>query len=557
MVSFLAVGSDRQQLKREEKFPNPKIELTVLPNPFSPKGVKGNSYVLPPHITSIHQLYWDYVWSHTSTCKEFTKNQATNKNVLSVEKTKRKYRIDTNDMQTKKFKIDLSSKGFSSRDTFIQSGIYREVERSSDLHKLFCNCVVHYSSWYKHFNAKWNNEIVTGAFAKTWCQICQNFIDESTKWHRFKNSQTEKSAKSKQYFNQKSHWKKIKEEYLAHAEHAAQERKSHELLRLLAADGKVRLICFDFKTSLVCPYWGYHCAPNKVHYLSRMNAYFFGIVDEGLPDHFTGYVYPENFVDSDEPSATKKGSSHVIAMLYDFMESNGLTDVDRTTDRLLHFAADNCSGQNKNQFTIKFFCACIDFGWADDIRLDFMIPGHTKFGPDRWFGKIGKEIIKLDAWNIAQLIDNIKKSVAYKETIKDLRESKAKNFKKFLNQNYTKPKELKISENYHFWFSKEHAGCVRVRAKSEDPWSDPIALRDLEDNVEISLDIDDLEQFFIVPLTPQRIKVMRDIKKTIAHREDIRLDYEDMWDEWDFATRVFEVKEILKHRQISNGTVQY
>ncbi len=529
------------------------IEKTLLPNPFAAKGVKGNKYVLPPHLTSIHQLYWDYVWNHISSCKQFESNQKQNNNSITVDKLKRKIRADSHTVEHKRIKYNTSSKGFKSQQNFDHSGLYRFLETASDLHKQFCNCVVHYSSWYKHFNKKWNDEVVTGAFAKTWCQMCQNYIDESTKWHKFKNNQTEKSAKSQKYFAEKERWKKIKQEWAAHYEHATQERKSHELLRQLAADGNLRLICFDFKTTLVSPYWGYHCSPNQVHYLSRMNAYFFGIVDEGLPDHFTGYIYPENFVDSEGPAATKKGSSHVIAMLYDFMDNNGLTDKNRETDRLLHFAADNCSGQNKNQHVLKFFCSCIDLGWADDIKLDFMIPGHTKFGPDRWFGKIGKEIIKLDAWNIEQLIENVKKSVSYRETIKDFRNCNAKNFKKFLDSNYTKPKGLKVSENYHFWFSKDHPGSVRVRVKSDDAWSEPILLRKHQQTVSFP---EQLPSFVTTPLSSQRINVMRQIKKTIAHLPEIKLDYEDKWDEWDFSSRVFEVREILKCRQV-NGSIQY
>lgn len=427
------------------------ITKTLLPNPFAPKGVKDHQYVLPPNITSVHQLYWDYVWNHISQCSHFKRNQRTSDGVILFETTKRKLEGKEKTPVIKRRRVELSSRGFSSRTTFIQSGVYQQMKESSQLHSQFCTCVVHYGSWYKHFSRLWSSQVTSNAFGRTWCTACQSFIDESTKWHRFKNSQSEETKKSKKYFDERSKWKAIKLAWSKHYSHAQQEREHHELLRQQAANGTLRLFCFDFKTSLVCPYWGYHCAPNQVHYLSRMNAYFFGIVNEGDPDSFTGYVYPENFVDSDGPAATKKGASHVIAMLYNFMQRNGFTEDKRKTDRKLHFAADNCSGQNKNQHVLKFFCSAIDLGWADDILLDFMIPGHTKFGPDRWFGKIGKEIIRLDAWNIEQLVENIRKSLSYKEYVEDLRKLDCVNFKTFLDSHYRKPDSLKVSEQYHFF----------------------------------------------------------------------------------------------------------
>lgn len=525
------------------------LQFTLLPNPFTPKGLRTNQYVLPPNLTSFHQLYWDYVWNHISDCKEFQKNQRKLNNTITVGY---KRKLDFDEVPAKKQKIHISSKGFSVQSTFIKSGVYKQVEHATDLHAQFCSCVVHYGSWYKHFNRIWNSQVSSTAFGKTWCILCQTFIDESTKWHRFKNNQTNETKKSAKYYDQKQIWKATKKAWKLHYNHAQAERLHHELLRDRAADGKIRLICFDFKTSLVSPYWGYHCAPNNVYFMSRMNAYFFGIVDEGKPDHFTGFVYPENYVDSEGPGATKKGSSHVIAMLYNFMQKSNLTDTNRTNDRTLYFAADNCSGQNKNRFVIMFFCLSVELGWADDIYLDFMIPGHTKFGPDRWFGKIGKQIIKLDAWNTEEIVNNIRNSLAYQERVEDLRSQDCRNFKPFLNKHYKKP-TFKTSEQYHFWFSAKHRGSVRIKVKNDDSWSDLMPLR--KNTGSIIFNYNNLPTFFIAPLTTQRINVFREIKRLIPHVE-AKLDYEDKWEEWERISRDWDVKGILKSRNI-NGVTQY
>lgn len=49
---------------------NLHLLTTLLPNPFAPRGLNQYEYVCPPHISSYHQLYLDYVWHHIRKCKE-------------------------------------------------------------------------------------------------------------------------------------------------------------------------------------------------------------------------------------------------------------------------------------------------------------------------------------------------------------------------------------------------------------------------------------------------------------------------------------------------------
>lgn len=245
-------------------------------------------------------------------------------------------------------------------NVFMKTSLYKEMGKADKLHSSFCPCVLHYSVWYKYFNKSWKNKVASAALSKNWCEACQNYIDASTLWNKTKKSYSAKQQQSSTYQKLENEWKEKEAAWIQHIEHAQAERKAHECLRELAKAGKIWLICFDFKTTLVLPYWGYHCSPRAVYYMARMNAYLFGLVDEAA-NSFTGYVYPENLVDSkDKP--TKKGSSHVIAMLYAYLQKNGLTDPNRTEDRDLYFAADNCSGQNKNQFVLQFMCMAIGMG---------------------------------------------------------------------------------------------------------------------------------------------------------------------------------------------------
>ncbi len=432
-------------------------------------------------------------------------------------------------------------------NVLLKTGFYKDISKADELHKKFCPCALHYSVWYKYFNKNWKNKVATSAFSKNWCDACQSYIDASTAWNKHKRTFSAKQQQTTAFQKLQQEWEEKEANWLRHISQAQAERKAHECLRELAKAGKIRLICFDFKTTLVLPYWGYHCSPRAVYYMSRMNVYLFGVVDESS-NSFAGYVYPENFVDSkDKP--TKKGSSHVIAMLYHHLEQNGLTDPERTFDRDLYFAADNCSGQNKNQYVLQFLCLAIELGWADNIYFDFMVAGHTKFGPDRWFGMIGKHIIGLDAWNMYDLVSNISGAFKHQHTVKDLTNENCVNFKPFLQKNYKKP-DFAVSEHYHFWFSKDHKGCVRIKSSCEQSeWSQTFQLRKTKGD--LNFNVSELPKFCLIPLSKDRVKTMRECKQLVPNQ---RLDFEDKWNAWD--PPLYDIQQIVDVC-IQNGNKEY
>lgn len=111
-----------------------------------------------------------------------------------------------------------------------------------------------------------------------------------------------------------------------------------------------------------------------LYFLTTRKCGLFGVHCEGMPKQVNYLI--------DEGMATSKGSNAVINYLHHFFENYGVgeTHVD------LH--ADNCSGQNKNNFVL-WYCA-----WRTmhklhlQLSLHFLIAGHTKFGPDWGFGLI-------------------------------------------------------------------------------------------------------------------------------------------------------------------------
>ncbi len=83
---------------------------------------------------------------------------------------------------------------------------------------------------------------------------------------------------------------------------------------------------------------------------------------------------------TDESETKGKGSLAVISMLDAFFRLHGLGECEAR----LH--ADNCVGQNKNNYLMWYLMWRVMNGLHEKITLTFMPPGHTKFSPDSYFG---------------------------------------------------------------------------------------------------------------------------------------------------------------------------
>jgi hypothetical protein len=112
--------------------------------------------------------------------------------------------------------------------------------------------------------------------------------------------------------------------------------------------------------------------PGPMYFLTPRKLGLFGVCCEGLPKQVNYLV--------DEAHCTTKGSNAVISYLDHFFEFHGLGETE------VHLHCDNCSGQNKNKFVLWYFAYRVISGGHHSVTLNFMMPGHTKFGPDWGFG---------------------------------------------------------------------------------------------------------------------------------------------------------------------------
>ena len=84
----------------------------------------------------------------------------------------------------------------------------------------------------------------------------------------------------------------------------------------------------------------------------------------------------------DEASEVGKGANIIISYVHHYFENHGLGET------CVHLHANNCSGQNKNNYFIWYLALRTINQLHHSINYSFCIADHTKFGPDRCFGII-------------------------------------------------------------------------------------------------------------------------------------------------------------------------
>lgn len=144
----------------------------------------------------------------------------------------------------------------------------------------------------------------------------------------------------------------------------------------------------------------------QIHYPSRARTvgpeYFktarkcgiFGVHDERTGVQ-TNYLL-------DEADQVGKGANVVISLLHHYFST---IDAD-----VLVLFADNCCGQNKNNAVLHYILWRVATNMNVDIQLNFMLAGHTKFGPDRNFGILKFHYKRSDVDCLQQFIECVKAS---------------------------------------------------------------------------------------------------------------------------------------------------
>ena len=118
--------------------------------------------------------------------------------------------------------------------------------------------------------------------------------------------------------------------------------------------------------------------PGPIYFKTPRKCGIFGICCESIPRQINYFI--------DESVATGKGANATISYVHDFLEKHGAGETNA------HFHADNCGGQNKNNYVIWYWCWRVIHGLHENVKYSFLVAGHTKFSPDWCFGLMKQKL---------------------------------------------------------------------------------------------------------------------------------------------------------------------
>jgi hypothetical protein len=282
-----------------------------------------------------------------------------------------------------------------------------------------------------------------------------------------------------QYITEHEKKLEITEKYLNHLNRAKQERDYYnDNIKCAVEDGKRNPntsgfqilfksfegsahIAYDWAQNVQVPY-----SPQQIgsiFFKSPRKVHLFGVCNTGNFPHTeqTNYIIDEAEMPDDGKQG--KGVNCTLSLVWHAILKYNCGE------KKLVITCDNCVGQNKNNFSLFFYSWLIDRGLYEEIELNFMIPGHTKFICDSCFGLI-KVLYRKSKVNT---IDDIV-SVVNRSTTVNLNTSQCylngEGFKYYDFKDYfRKHKKLpNIQKQHHFYFTSLHPGEVFYKDKLED-----------------------------------------------------------------------------------------
>ena len=131
---------------------------------------------------------------------------------------------------------------------------------------------------------------------------------------------------------------------------------------------------FDFAQQVHYPYDSQQTGPE--YFKTARKCGLFGVCNDGEKKQVLYLI--------DEAENPGKGADCVISLVHHYLESHG------SGEEAAYLHADNCTGQNKNNAFVQYLTWRTLTGQHDSMLLSFMLVGHTKFSPDRFFGLFKK-----------------------------------------------------------------------------------------------------------------------------------------------------------------------
>ena len=198
--------------------------------------------------------------------------------------------------------------------------------------------------------------------------------------------------------------------------------------------------------------------PGPAYFLTAKKCQLFGVACEPIGRQVNYLI--------NEGEGIGKGANATVSLIHHHIQVHGLKE----DHLLLH--ADNCVGQNKNNTLLYYLLFRVLMGYHKSITLSFMLAGHTKFAPDRFFGLIKKTYRRTKVETIGCIARVVMSSSVIGANIPQLIMDQSGDWE-VLYYDWTAFfeiyfKDLKGITSYHiFRVTSDHPGRVFVRQHSQ------------------------------------------------------------------------------------------
>ena len=191
--------------------------------------------------------------------------------------------------------------------------------------------------------------------------------------------------------------------------------------------------------------------PGPSYFKSLRRCGIFGVTCEPLGFQVNYLV--------DEDDEVGKGANATVSLLDHFLYEHGIGE------QHLSLQADNCVGKNKNNVFMQYLLWRVMTGKNKTITISFMMVGHTKFAPDRFFGLIKKRFRHSAVFSLKDMVEVVKSSTVggcnVPQLTKGLNGQRLvvwRDWKTLLANNFQHIP--KITSYHHFRFDSEYPTAV-------------------------------------------------------------------------------------------------
>lgn len=215
---------------------------------------------------------------------------------------------------------------------------------------------------------------------------------------------------------------------------------------------------FDFAQQIHIP--SNPMQPGPIYFKTPRKCGIFGVMCEAIPRQVNYLI--------DEASVVGKGANTTISYVHHYFQNHGLGET------RVHLHADNCSGQNKNNYFIWYLSWRTILKLHESVNYSFLIAGHTKFGPDPCFGLI-KRAYKVNfvssLYEFADMVDSSSTVGINKSQLVGTHDGRVIvpvfNWSSYLERYFIKVPNIK--KYHHFRFSKDEPGKLYFKEFSNSP----------------------------------------------------------------------------------------